>query len=64
MFNLEILITFIADLTRTLLSELVSDRVRKLRFRPRLRGMKEVSRHVHRATSRRLLNRISTETRR
>ena len=64
MFNLEIFITFIADFVRTLLTEVVSDRVRGLRLRPRLRGMKQVRGHVHRTTRRRLLDRISTELRR
>jgi hypothetical protein len=61
MFKLEIFIAFIVDLSRTLLIEVVSDRVRSLRFCPRLRGMKEVRRHIHCTTRRRLLNRISTE---
>ena len=64
MFKLEIFITFIADLVRTLLSEVVSDHIRGVRLRPRLRGMKEVRGHVHRTNRRRLLNRISTELRR
>jgi hypothetical protein len=64
MLKLEMFITFIVDLIRTLLTEVVSNRVRGLRLRPRLRGMKEVRRHVHQANRRRLLNRISTELRR
>ena len=64
MFKLEIFIAFIVDFARTLLIEVVSDRVHGLRFRPRLRGMKDVHRHVHHTTRRRLLNRLSTDLRR
>ena len=64
MFKLEVFFTFIADLVRTLLIEVLSDRVRGLRLPNRLRGMKDVRRHIHCSNRRRLLNRISTEVRR
>jgi hypothetical protein len=64
MFKLETLIALIVDFIRTLLIEAASDRVRGLRPRRRLRGMKDVRRHVHRATRRRLLHRLSPEVRR
>jgi hypothetical protein len=64
MFKLEPLIALIVDFIRTLLIEVVSDRVHGLRFRPRLRGMKDVRHHLHRTTRRRLLNRLSTDLRR
>ena len=64
MSNLEVLFTFVSDLIRTLLIEVVSDRVRGLRKPKRMQGMKEVRRHVHRCNRRRLLNQISTALRR
>ena len=64
MFKLETLISLIVDFIRTLLIEEVSDRVRSFRPRRRLRGMKDVHRHVHHETRQRLFNRLSTETRR
>ena len=64
MFKLETLIALIADFIRTLLIEVVSNRVRGLRPPRRLLGMKDVRRHVQRATRRRLFHRIFTEVRR
>jgi hypothetical protein len=64
MLKLETLMVLIADFIRTLLIEVVSDRVRGLRLTRQLRGMKDVRRHIHRTTRHRLLNRISTEVRR
>lgn len=63
MSRIETFIAIVADLIRTLLIEVVSDRVRGLRIPRRLRGMKDVRRHLHRKTRRRLFNRLSTETR-
>jgi hypothetical protein len=60
----EMLFELIAELARTLLIEEVSDRVRSFRPRRRLRGMKDVHRHLRHETRRRLFNRLSTETRR
>lgn len=57
---LQIFFEFIVDLIRTLLLEEMSERVRNLKPPRRLHGMAEVRRHVHRATRRRLLNRLST----
>ena len=64
MLKLETLIALIVDFIRTLLIEAVSSRVRSLRPRRRLRGMKDVRRHLHCATRRRLLHRLSPEVRR
>jgi hypothetical protein len=58
---LDALIELATELIRTLLIEEVSERVRRLRPQPRVRGLAGVRRHVHQATRRRLLNRLSTE---
>ncbi len=61
MWILQIAIEFIIDMMRTLLIEGISDRVRVVAGRPRLRGMKDVHRHVHSRVRRRLFNRLSTD---
>ena len=64
MFKLEPLIALMVDFIRTLLIEVVSDRVSGLRTRGRMRGMKDVRRRLHRTTRRRLLHRLSPKVRR
>jgi hypothetical protein len=59
----QMLFELVCEVIRTLLVEGVSDRVRTLRARPRLQGMKAVHRHVHSVTRERLLQRLSTEIR-
>jgi hypothetical protein len=56
----ESLIEILVELIRSLLIDGLFDRVRKLRPSPRLRGLGDVRRHVHRANRERLLNRLST----
>lgn len=59
--RIDILIAIVGELLKTLLVEVVSEHVRTLRRPRRLRGMKEVRKHVHHRTRRHLLNRLSTE---
>jgi hypothetical protein len=64
MFKLNVVVEFMAELLRTLLVgesvERVCSRARKLRVPRRLRGMKQVRRHVHRQCRRRLFDKLST----
>jgi hypothetical protein len=60
MFKLETIVALLAELLRSLLVEAVSGRVREMRFPHRLHGMKDVRRHVHWRTRRKLFNRLST----
>jgi hypothetical protein len=55
----EMLFELICEIVRTLFLEGVSDRVRTLRVRPRLHGMKAVHRHLHSVTRKRLLKRLA-----
>jgi len=64
MFKLETFIAALFEFLRTLLIEVLSDRVRTLHRRGPLRGMNEVRRRVHRDTRERLINRVSTQVRR
>ena len=57
----DIFIEITVELIRSLLVEGVVERAQKLRLRPRLRGIRDVRRHVHFVTRKRLLNRLSTE---
>jgi hypothetical protein len=63
-FKLNVVFEFMAELMRTLLvgesAERSRSNVRSLRMPRRLRGMKQVRRHVHRQCRRRLLDRLST----
>ena len=61
MFKIEPFISIVAEFLRTLLIDGASERVRGAKFPRRLRGMKDVRRHLHRRTRKRLLNRLSTE---
>ena len=64
MFKLNVVFEFMAELMRTLLvgesAERVRTKARSLRVLRRLRGMKQVRRHVHRQCRRRLLDKLST----
>lgn len=64
MFKLNVVFEFMAELMRTLLvgesAERVRTKARSLRVPRRLRGMKQVRRHVHRQCRRRLLDKLST----
>ncbi len=55
------LFELIVEMIRTLLVEAVSERVRAVWLRRGLRGMRDVHRHLHFATRKRLLQRLSTE---
>src|ERR1022692_2256998 len=58
MFKLGILFEFMTELVRTLLVGESVERARSLRVSRRLRGMKQVRRHVHRQCRRRLFDKI------
>jgi hypothetical protein len=64
MFKLNVIFEFMAELMRTLLvsesAERVRTKARSLRMPRRLRGMKQVRRHVHRQCRRRLFDKLST----
>jgi hypothetical protein len=64
MFKLKVVFEFMAELMRTLLvgesAERARSRARSLRMPRRLRGMKQVRRHVHFQCRRRLLDKLST----
>src|ERR1017187_6736864 len=64
MFKLNVVFEFMAELMRTLLvsesAERVRTKARSLRMPRRLRGMKQVRRHVHRQCRRRLFDKLST----
>src|ERR1017187_1203764 len=64
MFKLNVVFEFMAELVRTLLvsesAERVRTKARSLRARRRLRGMKQVRRHIHRQCRRRLFDKLST----
>jgi hypothetical protein len=64
MFKLNAVFEFMAELMRTLLlgecAERVRTKARNLRVPPRLRGMKQVRRHIHCQCRRRLLDKLST----
>ena len=64
MFKLNVVFEFMAELMRTLLvgesAERVRTKARSLRVPRRLRGMKQVRRHVHRQCRRRLFDKLST----
>ena len=55
------IIEIVVELIRSFLIDGLVERVRKPRPQPRLRGIGEVRRHVHRTTRNRLFNRLSTE---
>lgn len=55
------LFELIVEMIRTLLVEVVSDGVRAMWPRQRLRGMHDVNRHLRIRTRERLLKRLSTE---
>ena len=57
------IIEIIVELIRGLFLEGLVDRVRRLRPRRKLRGIRDVHRHVHLANRERLLNRLFTERR-
>jgi hypothetical protein len=57
----EIIVELIIEIGRTVFVEELSERVRRVRMR-RPKGMASVRRHIHQATRRRLLNRLSTES--
>jgi hypothetical protein len=63
MFKLNVVFEFMAELVRTLLvgesAERVHTKARSLRAPRRLRGMKQVRRHIHRQCRRRLLDKLS-----
>jgi hypothetical protein len=59
---LEILIQLLIEVGRTAIVEELSERFRHVHIR-RLKGIGDVKRHIHHRTRRRLLNRLSTETR-
>ena len=63
MFNLDIVFEFMAELMRTLLvdesAERVRTKARSLLVPRRLRGMKQVRRHIHRQCRRRLFDKLS-----
>jgi hypothetical protein len=64
MFKLDVVLEFMAELARTLLVGECAERVRtkalSLRAPHRLRGMKQVRRHIHRQCRRRLFDKLST----
>jgi hypothetical protein len=64
MFKLNIVVEFMAELLRTLLVgesvERARSKARSLRAPRRLRGMKQVRRHINRQCQRRLFDRLST----
>ena len=64
MLKLNAVFEFIAELMRTLLADESAERVRtkaqSLRMPRRLRGMKQVRRHIHRQCRRRLFDKLST----
>src|ERR1019366_5268399 len=64
MFKLNVIFEFMAELIRTLLvgesAERVRTKARSLRVPRRLRGMKQIRRHVHRQCRRRLFDKLST----
>jgi hypothetical protein len=64
MFKLNVVFDFMAELMRTLLvsesAERVRTKTRSLHVPRRLRGMKQVRRHVHRQCRRRLFDKLST----
>ena len=64
MFKLNVVVEFMAELVRTLLVgesvERARSKARSLRVPRRLRGMKQVRRHVHRQCRRRLFDKLST----
>lgn len=60
MFKLGIVFEFMAELVRTLLVGESVERARSLRVPHRLRGMKQVRRHVYRQCRRRLFDKLST----
>ena len=64
MFKLNFAFEFMVELVRTLLvgesAERVRTQARSLRVSHRLRGMKQVRRHVHRQCRRRLFDKLST----
>lgn len=64
MFKLNAVFEFMAELMRTLLAGESAERVRAkargLRVPRRLRGMKQVRRHIHRQCRRRLFDKLST----
>jgi hypothetical protein len=64
MFKLKVVFEFVAEIIRTLLVGESAERARskagRLRMPRRLRGMKQVRRHVHRQCRRRLFDRLST----
>ena len=57
---LEIITQLVVETGRTALIEVLAERVRRVRVTPKVRGMAGVRRYVHRAASRRLLNRLRT----
>lgn len=60
MFKLNFVVEFMAEVVRTLLVGESVERASSLRVPRRLRGMKQVRRHVHRQCRRRLFDKLST----
>lgn len=67
MFKLDHLITLLIELLRALFVDVLSEGVRglaeRVRMRRSIRGMAAIRHHVHRRCRRRLFNRISTKHR-
>ena len=60
---LDIVLDLIIETGRTVLIGELSERIRRVRVSGKVHGMAGVRRHVHRATNRRLLNKLLTEIR-